>query len=386
MSERSGLIAGGELRRIALDLVTPFRTSFGEETARDVLLVAVDMEYGDATVRGWGECVAMTAPLYSPEFVDAAALVIEEHLLGRLAGQGLCADDVAGHLAPVKGHAMAKAAVEMAILDAELRHDGTPFASRIGATRTRVPSGVSVGIFDDVDTLAAQVDAYMTDGYARIKLKIEPGWDLEPVGMIRRLIGDDVPLQVDANTAYRREDIEHLCRLDEFGLLLIEQPLPEEDLLGHVRLAERSTTPVCLDESIHSAAGAVDAIELGACSVVNIKPGRVGGYLEARRVHDACRQRGVAVWCGGMLETGIGRAPNVALAALDGFTLPGDVSGADRFWRRDIVTDPVRMTDGTVPVPTTPGLGFDLDIEFLDQVTTARRTLSGPLPARRADG
>ncbi|CAN5834831.1 o-succinylbenzoate synthase [soil metagenome] len=381
-----GCLAGLELRRIALELVTPFRTSFGEETARDVLLVAVDMDYGDATTRGWGECVAMTAPLYSPEFVDAAALVIEEHFLSRLGGEGLRAGDVAGFLAPVKGHAMAKAAVEMAVLDAELRHDGTPFAGYLGATRTRVPSGVSVGIFDDIDILASEVEAYVGDGYARIKLKIEPGWDLEPVSTIRKLIGDDVPLQVDANGAYRRDDIEYLCRLDEFGLLLVEQPLPEEDLVGHVRLAERCTTPVCLDESIHSAAGAVDAIELGACSVVNIKPGRVGGYLEALRIHDACRQRQVPVWCGGMLETGIGRAPNVALAALDGFTLPGDVSGADRFWRRDIVTDPIRMTDGSVPVPTAPGLGFELDIEFLDRVTTASRRLAVPRPAEGVDG
>ncbi|MGI8762682.1 MAG: o-succinylbenzoate synthase [Ilumatobacteraceae bacterium] len=371
----AGRLAAVELRRITLDLVTPFRTSFGEESARDVLLVAVDMDYGGATVRGWGECVAMTAPLYSAEFVDAAALVIEHHLLGRLGDEQLRADDVAGRLAAVKGHAMAKAALEMAILDAELRHDGTSFADYLGVTRSQVPSGVSVGIFDDIETLASEVEAYVTDGYARIKLKIQPGWDLGPVGTIRHLIGDDVPLQVDANTAYRRDDIDHLCRLDEFDLLLIEQPLAEEDLLGHVRLAERCATPVCLDESIHSAAGAVDAIELGACSVVNIKPGRVGGYLEARRVHDVCEQRDVPVWCGGMLETGIGRAPNVVLAALPGFTLAGDISGADRFWRRDIVTDPVRMSDGTVRVPTAPGLGFDIDLELLDQVTTWRKPL-----------
>ncbi|MDQ3738870.1 MAG: o-succinylbenzoate synthase [Actinomycetota bacterium] len=381
----AGRLAAVELRRITLDLVTPFRTSFGEESARHVLLVTVDMDYGGAPVRGWGECVAMTAPLYSPEFVDAAALVIEHHLLGRLGDEQLSADDVAGRLAPVKGHAMAKAAVEMAILDAELRHDATSFAEHLGVTRTQVPSGVSVGIFDDIETLASEVEAYVTDGYARIKLKIEPGWDLEPVSAIRRLIGDDMALQVDANAAYRRDDIGHLCRLDEFGLLLIEQPLPEEDLLGHVRLAERCTTPVCLDESIHSAAGAADAIELGACSVVNIKPGRVGGYLEASRVHDVCRQRDVPVWCGGMLETGIGRAPNVALAALDGFTLPGDISGADRFWRRDIVIDPVLMSDGTVRVPTPPGLGFDVDIEFLDEVTTWRRPLVVPRPVEGTD-
>ena len=362
-----------ELRRIALDLVTPFRTSFGVEEHRDILLLKVTTDAGE----GWGECVAMVEPAYSPEFVNGAELVITEHLWPVLvAGGELSAADVAHRLHRFKGHPMSKAALEMAILDAELRAEGTNLHGRFGGSRDRVPSGVSVGIFDDLDTLLAQVQGYVDDGYARIKLKIEPGWDLEPVRLVRELIGPDMGLQVDANTAYGRQDIEHLCRLDEYDLLLIEQPLAEEDVLGHVRLAEASATPVCLDESVVSLQTAADLIELGAAEIINIKPGRVGGYLEARRIHDLCTERGVPVWCGGMVETGIGRAANAALAALPGFTLPGDISASSRFYHRDIVTTPITVEDGTVAVPDLPGLGFELDHDFLDSVTTGLTVLS----------
>ena len=247
---------------------------------------------------------------------------------------------------------MAKAALEMALLDAELHAEKRSFGDLLGVHRDRIPSGVSVGIHPTIDDLLAAVAGYVDDGYVRIKLKIEPGWDLEPVAEVRRLIGPDVPLQVDANAAYTRQDVEHLARLDEFDLLLIEQPLPEDDLLGHAELARAIATPVCLDESIISATVAADAIEFGAAEIINIKPGRVGGYLTARRIHDLCRDRGIPAWCGGMLETGIGRAANAALAALDGFTLPGDVSASQRFWARDIVTEPIEVVDGHVAVPT----------------------------------
>jgi O-succinylbenzoate synthase len=366
-----------ELRRIALDLVTPFRTSFGVETARDILLLKVTTDAGI----GWGECVAQHEPAYSSEFVDGAALVIEQHLWPTLvgspaAGDGeLTAAQVAPSLHRFKGHQMAKAALEMAVLDAQLRAEGISLAEHLGATRDVIPSGVSVGIFDSIDVLLEQVAGYVADGYVRIKLKIEPGRDVEPVRAVRELIGIDKPLQVDANTAYSRADIEHLCQLDQFDLLLIEQPLPEEDLLGHAQLAAASSTPVCLDESIVSASTAVDAIELGATEVINIKPGRVGGYLEARRIHGVCVELGIPVWCGGMIETGIGRAANAALAALPGFTLPGDISASTRFYRRDIVTDPITISDGHVAVPSTPGLGYELDHEFLDSITTSTTEL-----------
>ena len=369
-----------ELRRIAMPLVSPFRTSFGSQTERDILLVRVELgdEASGSTVDGWGECVALSEPSYSHEYVDGAQHVIIHHLLPRLVAAGpIEAADVAPALAKLHGHPMAKAALEMAVLDAQLRATGQSFAKFLGAERTLIPSGVSVGIQDSTGDLLAAVQGYVDDGYVRIKLKIEPGSDIEQVAAVRELIGPDTPFQVDANTAYRRTDGAHLARLDEFDLLLIEQPLPEDDIIGHARLAAEVETPICLDESLVSASGTADAIELGACEIANIKPGRVGGYLEAVRIHDLCVAKDVPVWCGGMLETGIGRAANAALAALPGFTLPGDISASTRFYARDIVTDPITITDGHVTVPTTAGLGFDLDRDFLDSVTTSRLRVDG---------
>ncbi|GAA5113186.1 o-succinylbenzoate synthase [Alloalcanivorax gelatiniphagus] len=359
-------ITGVELRRIAMPLVAPFRTSFGTETARDVLLVRVVSDDAE----GWGECVAMTAPLYSSEYVDAAADVLRRYLVPRLVAGGPCsAPDVAERLAPVKGHRMAKAALETAVLDAELRAEGRSFARELGAVHERVPCGVSVGIMDSLPALLDAVDRYLAEGYLRIKLKIEPGWDVEPVRAVRERFGDDVLLQVDANTAYTLADARHLARLDPFDLVLIEQPLEEEDVLGHADLVRQISTPVCLDESITSARDAAAAIRLGACSIVNVKPGRVGGYLEARRIHDVCVAAGVPVWCGGMLETGLGRAANVALAALPGFTLPGDTSGSGRYYAED-VTEPFVLDDGHLAVPSGPGLGVAPLPERLEEVTT----------------
>jgi len=368
-----------ELRRIAMPLVSPFRTSFGSQTERDILLVRIDLaDPSGEIVEGWGECVALAEPSYSPEYVDGAQHVIIHHLLPRLMAAGpVDASGVAPVLAKLHGHPMAKAALEMAVLDAQLRATGQSFASFLGVERTRIPSGVSVGIHDTTEELLAAVQGYVDDGYVRIKLKIEPGSDIQQVAAVREMLGPDTPFQVDANTAYRRTDGAHLARLDEFDLLLIEQPLPEDDIIGHARLAAEVETPICLDESLVSAAGTADAIELGACEIANIKPGRVGGYLEAVRIHDLCLARGIPVWCGGMLETGIGRAANTALAALPGFTLPGDISASTRFYARDIVTDPITITDGHVTVPNTPGLGFELDREFLDSVTTSRLGIDG---------
>ena len=356
-----------ELRRIRLDLVTPFQTSFGTQTDRDILLVRVT---GPDSV-GWGECVALSEPVYSAEYVDGAAHVIVNHLLPRLTALSHpAAHLVAGAVADVKGHPMAKAALEMAILDAELRVAGVSLAAALGATRDRVPAGVSVGIIGSVERLLDAVEGYLEQGYLRIKLKIEPGWDLVPVRAVRERFGDGVALQVDGNTAYTLADARDLARLDPFDLLMIEQPLAEDDLAGHAELARRIRTPICLDESITSARAAADAIQRGACAVVNIKAGRVGGYLEARRVHDVCAAQGVPVWCGGMLETGLGRAANVALAALPNFGLPGDVSASDRYWRADI-TDPFVLDAGHLAVPTGPGLGVAPDPDLLAEATTS---------------
>jgi O-succinylbenzoate synthase len=360
-----------ELRRVGMPLVSPFRTSFGVQTDRDVLLVRAVTDGAE----GWGECVAMEEPRYSSEYVDGAEQVIRRFLLPRLfAADDMTAADVAPRLADVRGHPMAKAAVEMAILDAELRAAGRSFAEALGAVRPAVDCGVSVGIMGSVAELLDAVTGYLEQGYRRIKLKIEPGWDVEPVGAVRDRFGDDLLLQVDANCAYTRGDAAHLTGLDQFGLLLIEQPLDESDLVGHAELARRVETAICLDESITSAQAAADAIALGACSIVNIKPGRVGGYLEARRIHDVCADLDVPVWCGGMLETGLGRAGNVALAALPNFTLPGDTSASDRYYARDI-TPPFELVDGRLRVPTGPGLGVDPIPEVLAEVTTVVDTI-----------
>ena len=361
-----------ELRRVHLPLVSPFRTSFGTQTERDVLLLQVKGPDGD----GWGECVAMSEPLYSSEYVDGAHTVIRDHLLPRLGSlPDVTAPSVAPALAAVKGHPMAKAAIEMAVLDAELSARGESFGSYLGAVSESVPSGVSVGIMASIPELLDAVGAYLDQGYLRIKLKIEPGWDLEPVHAVRERFGSSVLLQVDANTAYTVRDARHLAQLDAFDLLLIEQPLPEEDVAGHAVLALQLGTPVCLDESIVSAASAADAIARGACSIINIKAGRVGGYLEARRIHDVCAAHGVPVWCGGMLETGLGRAANLALAALPNFTLPGDISASDRYWRQDI-TAPFVLEGGHIRVPSGPGLGVRPDPDVLAEVTTSVEEVS----------
>ena len=368
-----------ELIRIHMPLVAPFETSFGVQTERDILLVKAITSAGE----GWGECVATEEPTYSPEYVDGAQHVLVHHLLPRLfAAEKLNATDVADLLRPVHGHQMAKAAIEMAVLDAQLRASGESFGHYIGAVRAEVDCGVSVGIHRTIPELLHTVGEYLDQGYRRIKLKIKPGWDVEPVRAVRERFGD-VPLQVDANTAYTPAHAKHLAELDAFNLLLIEQPLPEEQVLAHAELAKVVRTPICLDESITSAQGAADAIQLGACQIINIKPGRVGGYLEARRIHDLCAAQGIPVWMGGMLETGLGRAGNVAMAALPNFTLPGDTSASGRYYHRDI-TEPFVLVEGRLKVPTGPGLGVNVDPEFLAEITHATQTVERETRAIRA--
>ena len=361
-------IEGVELRVLHMPLVSPFTTSFGTETVREVIVVRVRTSDGD----GWGEIVTQQAPLYSSEYTQGAWDVASRFLVPALRARGRVAPEgVAGILEPFVGHRMAKAGLELAVLDASLRAEGRSFASYAGAVVDRIPSGVSVGIQRDPAALVEVVGGYLAEGYRRIKIKIRPGRDVDDTAAVREAF-PDIPLQVDANSAYTLADDDLLAELDRFGLLLIEQPLQEDDIVDHATLARRLKTPVCLDESIVSAKAARDAIALGAASVINIKAGRVGGYLEAIRVHDLCRDAGLPVWCGGMLETGIGRAANAALAALPGFTLPGDVSASARFYRRDIVTDPLVLDDGFVQVPTGPGIGVDVDEAALANVTVEK--------------
>ncbi|MET0812123.1 MAG: o-succinylbenzoate synthase, partial [Microbacterium sp.] len=287
---------------------------------------------------------------------------------------GVAPDEVAETLRPFVGHRMAKAGLELAVLDASLRSEGRALGEYLGAVRDRVPSGVSVGIQSTPAALVEAVGGYLDEGYVRIKIKIKPGRDIAETAAVRDAFGG-IPLQVDANSAYTLADADTLAELDRFDLLLIEQPLQEDDIVDHAALARQLRTPVCLDESITSVKAAADALALGAASIINIKAGRVGGYLEAVAIHDLCRAAGVPVWCGGMLETGIGRAANAALAALPGFTLPGDVSGSARFYHRDIVTEPAVLEDGHVRVPTGHGLGVEIDPVALEDFTVAREMI-----------
>ena len=350
-----------ELWRGEIDLVAPFRTSFGTESSRELLYVRA---VGDSH-SGWGECVAMVEPNYSSEYLENCVQVISRFLVPLL-NEDSSADDFILRAAPIRGNYMSKACLEAALLDLTLREQKLSLAKFLGATRSRVASGVSVGIQNNLDDLVQVVGEYIALGYLRVKLKIEPDLDIELVRTIRKEFGDDLLLQVDANAAYTISDANHLKQLDAFNLLLIEQPLPEDDLAGHIELSQIINTPVCLDESVTSLDTARGALDLKACSVINIKPGRVGGYLEAKKIHDLCFLRGVAVWCGGMLETGVGRAANLALAALPGFTLPGDISASSRYFAKDI-TKPFILDDGHISVPNTVGIGVEPLPEMLEK-------------------
>ncbi len=342
-----------ELRMIALPLVRPFRTSFGEETEKECVLVRVETSDGE----GWGECVAGPSPDYLDEFNEGCWLVIRAHLAPALfAAEDVTAEGFGRLVGWVRGHRMAKAALEMALLDAELRTRGVSLATHLGAVTERVRCGVSVGIQPTTEGLLEQVDGYLAEGYRRIKLKIEPGCDVERVRAVREA-HPDILLSVDANQAYTMGDTETLRAFDPLDLLMIEQPLSYVDLWEHAKLAKLVASPLCLDESIRCEADARSALEMGACTIVNIKQGRVGGLLESVRVHDAARELGAPVWCGGMLETGIGRASNLALAALPNFTLPGDTSASSRYFHDDITEPHVMAPDGTMAVPQGPGLG-----------------------------
>jgi len=354
-----------ELRLVALPLVRPFRTSFGEETEKICILARIETD--DAV--GWGECVTGFDPGFSEEFNEGAWLVIRDFLAPALFRTGgVSAEDLDRVFSGVRGNPMAKATLIDAFLDADLRARGESLAAYLGADKGRVACGVSIGITSTLGALLEQVDGYLAEGYRRIKLKIEPGTDVERVTAVREA-HPDILLSVDANAAYTLDDIRVFEELDDLELLMIEQPLHHEDLVEHAELQRRMRTAICLDESIRSAADARAAIELGACRIVNIKQGRVGGLLEARRVHDAARERGVPVWCGGMLETGLGRAANLALGALPGFTLPGDTSASSRYFADDITEPHVMAPDGTMVVPSGPGLGVEPHPDRLEACT-----------------
>jgi o-succinylbenzoate synthase len=356
------------LRRVEMPLKFRFRTSFGETSIKKFLLLELDA--GDLT--GWGECVAEEQPLYSPETIATARHVLAEFLIPLLFGRERAdTADFVERSAPIRGHRMAKAAVECALRDLDAKQRGIPLSKALGGIRERVEVGVSLGLQPSEEALLALVSKHVEEGYKRIKLKIEPGRDVDVVAPVRRMF-PSIPLTADANAAYSLEDAPHLARLDEFGLDYIEQPLHHEDLREHAELARRMRTPICLDESIRSAADARTAISLGAAKVVNIKIGRVGGLGEAKTIHDICEAAGIPVWCGGMLEAGVGRATNIHLATLSNFRKPGDTSSASRYFEEDIVEPPLEAVAGEMRVPAGAGIGVEVRGGVLDRFTTAR--------------
>ena len=368
-------LASIEVRLIKLTLVRPFETSFGRTDARIVPLVRMVAD----GVEGWGEIVAGHEPLFSAETITTARHVLADCFIPALLSRPLSSvDDVAAALRRFKGHQMAKAGLELAFMDLAARSRGISIREALGGTRGRVPVGVSLGIEKSIPALIEQVLAHVAQGYRRIKLKIKPGWDLDVVQAVREHYRTGL-LSVDANTAYTLAQTEHLKQLDAFDLLMIEQPLAHDDMVDHAVLQGAIRTAICLDESIVHTRAATHALGLGSCRLINIKIGRVGGYTEALGIHDLCLTQGAPVWCGGMLECGIGRAHNLALASLPNFSLPGDISASRRYWARDVITTPFEVAaDGTLEVPTGPGIGVEIDHAFLDEVTIDRREFTAP--------
>lgn len=347
-------------------LKAPFETSFGVSHQRRIILVEVVAD----GVRGWGEVTASETPGYNSETTDTAWHVISDFIAPALIGKMVSsASDYPALLAAVRGHQMAKSGVENALWDAEAHLKGVPLSKLLGGTLDEVASGVSLGIRENPKSLVMKVEEELRSGYQRIKLKIKPGKDLEYVAAVRKQF-PGILLSVDANSAYRLEDAAHLRRLDEFKLLMMEQPLNWDDIYIHSKLQSQIQTAICLDECINNARHALTAIELKACRIINIKLGRVGGHSEARRVEEVCRRHAIPVWCGGMLETGIGRAHNIAMSTLAGFTLPGDVSASQRYWTEDLIEPEVQVTsNGTIRVPTSPGIGYSVRRDRIEQVT-----------------
>jgi o-succinylbenzoate synthase len=371
-------IAEVRLREIRLPLREPFRISSGVVHDRRILLV--ELFDGDGT-HAWSECVAGELPNYSSETVDTAWLAIREWLAPRLLHQDADlqapaqAHDVLGR--GVRGHRMARAALEMGAWALHATRTGRALADVLGGTRDRIEYGISIGIQPSAEALAEHAARAVSEGYRRIKLKIGPGADVDCVAAVRDRVGAAAPLMVDANNAYTLADAEHLARLDDFDLMMIEQPLDADDLVRHAQLQRTLRTPLCLDESITSVDRALDMINLGSGRIINIKPGRVGGFAQSIAIHDACRNSGIPVWCGGMLESGVGRAYNIALASLPGFTMPGDISPSARYWERDIVSPEWQAVEpGWMKVPRqAPGIGVTVDVGRIDDLTVRSDTL-----------
>ncbi len=362
-----------ELREIHLTLLHPFETSFGRTMERRIILVRVEDVDGR---EGWGECVAEEGPFYSEEWTESAWAVMDQFLAPLVIGAAIeSAEVVDGLFAHVRGNRMAKAAIETAVWDLDAHRRHLPLWKLLGGTREEIACGVSIGLQPTPSALLEKIERELSAGYQRIKIKIKPGHDLALVEAVRARF-PDIPLMVDANSAYRLSDAPMIRELDRFKLMMIEQPLGHDDIVQHARLQREIATPICLDESIRSSDDALHAIEVGACRIINIKLGRVGGHMEARRVELVCRERAIPVWCGGMLEAGIGRAHNIALSTLSGFTLPGDVSASARYWDEDIIDPPVTVTNrGTIVPPSGPGIGFAVKRDRIEKLTVRSKVI-----------
>ncbi|HKD01122.1 MAG TPA: o-succinylbenzoate synthase [Terriglobales bacterium] len=360
------------LREIQMPLVHFFETSFSRLYHRRILLVAVHSEGVD----GWGECVTGENPYYSSEWIDSSWPTLREHLAPAVIGQNISsARESAALMARVRGHRMAKAAIENALWDGEARQKQLPLWKLLGGTRREIQCGVSIGIQDTVDQLLDKIQTELAAGYRRIKVKVKPGWDVKVLEKIRSR-WPDILLSCDANSAYTLDEVEHLRKFDQFHLLMIEQPLWNDDIFYHARLQRELNTAICLDESIESARDAAAAIGSGACRIINIKVGRLGGFSEARKVHDLCQVSNIPVWCGGMLESGIGRAHNIALSTLENFRLPGDVSASRRYWKEDIIEPEVEVSpQGTIAISDSPGTGYRIREDLIKKLTVREETI-----------
>ncbi len=360
------------LREIHLPLLSPFETSFGKTSLRRILLVEAEAD----GVTGWGESTAGEGPFYSYETVETSWLILRDYLWPMLKGKEFAsASEVWDALALVRGHNMAKAAIETAMWDVEARQKNVPLAKLIGGTLDEIPCGVSIGLQPTIPELLAKVEKELAAGYQRIKVKIKPRMDIALVSALRERF-PRIRLMVDANSAYSLKDTPLLKALDAFYLIMIEQPLGWDDIFSHVQLQSQLETPICLDECIHDLDQARAAIEIKACGIINIKLGRVGGHTAARRMHDLCQANSIPVWCGGMLESGIGRAHNIAMSSLANFNLPGDVSASRRYWAEDIIEPEVEVSkQGTIRVPTAPGIGYTPRVDRIESLTKRREVL-----------
>lgn len=358
-----------ELRHFNMPLVAPFETSFGVETAEEHIIVRVDAE----GITGWGECVAMASPFYSYETTQTAWHILRDFLIPQVLGQNLASvDDAMARYARVRGHNMAKAGLESALWDVFAKARGMSLSKTLGGTRDKIAVGVSIGLQSSPSELVKRVAAFLKEGYCRVKIKIAPGRDIELVKAVRKEY-PQLLLQVDANSAYTLDSANLFKAMDEYNLLLIEQPLSNDDIFDHAKLQRELKTPICLDESIHSVDDARAAFEMNSCRIINIKPGRVGGFTESKKIHDLSASLNAPVWHGGMLESGIGRAGNVALASLPNFTLPGDISASKRYFAEDIVEPAFEVdANGMMAVPTKPGIGVEVLMDRLERVTVRR--------------